>query len=114
MIDWDTVVIGPATAIFGEPVLYIPAGQPGMTITGVFDVAYKPLTPLGGHMGLEPLDIGLSGDTNSVGPVLGVQLSQFSQLPAQDDVLTVRDVLYRVREVQPDGHGVAKLLLNEA
>lgn len=114
MIDWDALVIGPAVAIFGETVAYTPQSGETMAITGVFDEAYKPLLPLGGSMGREPLDIGMTGDTVSAGPVLGVRLADFPVPPAQGDALVVRGTAFVVREVQADGHGAVKLLLNEA
>lgn len=114
MIDWDTNVIGPLMTVFGETVSYTPRSGSPLTITGVFDAEFRALTPLGGMLGREPLDYGGMGDTASTGPALGVQLSQFAVPPVQGDTLTVRGALYQVREVQPDSHGAARLLLNEA
>ncbi len=125
MIDWDSVVIGPAVAIFGEPVLYQPmisagpigpldsriVGGAAFQIIGVFDSEYVELQPLGiGDM------IGMPSQISSARPVLGIQLSQFTTPPAQGDVLTIvlTGQRYVVAEVRPDGHGGAKLLLNEA
>jgi len=125
VIDWDTIVIGPTVAVFGQPVLYKPmvsAGPVGprdsrvpatapFAITGVFDAEYLELAPLAiGDM------IGLPSQITSARPVLGIQLSQFLTPPAQGDRLTIIETgrVYVVQEVQPDGHGGAKLPLNEA
>ncbi len=125
MIDWDSIVIGPTVGVFGEPVLYqpmisagplgpldsrIPGADP-FQITGVFDSEYLELQPLAiGDM------IGMPSHITSARPVLGIQLSQFTTPPAQGDQLTVIATgrVYVVQEVQPDGHGGAKLPLNEA
>ncbi len=49
-------------------------------------------------------------------PVLGIRTSEFPVLPRQGDQIVVpsRSKTYSIREVQIDGHGAAKLLLNEA
>lgn len=103
MIDWDQVVIGPTVAVFGEAITYLPAAGGSLSITGVFDEAYS--------------DVDLAGGTavTTDSPVLGVQLSQFPATPAQGDQLTVMRTAttYVIREVRPDGHGSARLLLNE-
>jgi len=101
-IDWDKAVIGPLNAVFGEPVAYTTAAGASVTgISGVFDAAYS--------------DINLSDPlgTTTIKPVLGVQLSQFLALPAQDDLVQIPSVnnTYVVREVRLDGHGWAKLML---
>lgn len=133
MIDWDTIVIGPTVAVFGQPVLYQPMMQagpygpldsrvpaaPAFAITGVFDSEYLSLQPLavgdlasGGHPSMVAVPSQISGTR----PVLGVQLSQFTTAPAQGDLLTIvaTGAVYVVQEVRPDGHGAAKLPLNEA
>ncbi|KWT89350.1 hypothetical protein APY03_3429 [Variovorax sp. WDL1] len=48
--------------------------------------------------------------------MLGIRTSDFPVLPLQGDQILVpsRGKTYVIREVQIDGHGAAKLLLNEA
>lgn len=114
-VDWDTFVIGPTIAAFGEPVTYS-APAASFAITGVFDEAYLELTPLGrGGLTTESIGLGNVGAISAEMPVLGVQLSAFPVgiYPAQGDTLALRDAVYVVKEVRPDGHGWAKLLLNE-
>ena len=104
MINWDSLVLGPTLAQFGEAVTYTYATGAPISITGVFDEQY---------LGVEPAD----GQTvTSAMPVLGVQLSQFPARPQQGDgVFIVRTAQrFIVREVRPDGHGAAKLMLNDA
>jgi hypothetical protein len=102
MIDWDKVVVGPVTGVFGEAVRFMPATTRPIPITGVFDEAYVEVDPTGG-MGM-----------TSARPVLGVQLSQFLALPLQGDRLTIvrTGETFIVNEVRSDGHGAAKLMLN--
>jgi hypothetical protein len=113
-IDWDTLLIGPCMNAFAEPVTYTPAGGAPYQITGVFDRAYLEQLPFGGGGGQEPLGFGSAGNITAARPVLGVQLSQFAQEPAQDDTVLIPSVgiAYTVKEVQPDGHGWALLLLS--
>lgn len=119
-LDWGRLVLGPAARIFGEgcpadplPIRY--DGSAGTVwINGVFDEAYLELEPLGrGGLDRELTSLGAPGGISTETPVLGVQMSQFRQPPAQGDRLVVRGMLYAVKEVREDSHGWAKLLLNE-
>jgi hypothetical protein len=112
-VDWDTLVIGPTIACFGEPVSY-QAANATFPIMGVFDEAFKELTPLGaGEVTFS--DVSLGSLVTTERPVLGVQLSQFplASPPTQADLLVARGACYIVKEVRLDGHGGAKLLLNQ-
>jgi hypothetical protein len=103
MVDWDSLVLAPLQSVFGEPVTFLPAiGQP-IAVSGIFDEAYREVDLAGG----------MAVTTES--PVLGIRISDFPVLPLQGDQVTVpsRAKTYIVREVQLDGHGAAKLLLNE-
>jgi hypothetical protein len=116
--DWDGLVIGPTVAIFGDTVQYVPNIGAAFTVTGVFDQAYLELTPLGrGGPDTESWSMASPGSITAEMPVLGVQLSQFPIPPEQDDLLTITSGRFAgerfvVKEVRPDGHGGAKLLLN--
>lgn len=102
MIDWDAAVLGPLNGVFGESAWYMPATTRPLPITGIFDEAYRDID-LAGGMGV-----------STTQPVLGVQLSQFPELPEQGDRLTIARTkeTFIVKEVRPDGHGAAKLMLN--
>ena len=111
MIDWDALLLSPLMDVFGEGVpsdpstwpTYIPTSGPSFQLRGaVFDSEYIEVTT--GGEGFE---------NTSQHPVLGVRLSLFPSPPVQDDKVTIPSVgaTYRVREVQPDGHGHAKLVL---
>ncbi len=104
MIDWDKAVLAPVMAVFGEQVTYMPAGGAPFMITGVFDAQYKGVDFAGGM------------DVQTDMPVLGIRLAEFPVIPRQKDQLRIERTgeLFAVREVQPDGHGAAKLLLNGA
>ena len=104
MIDWDKAVLGPVHGVFGEPVIFMPSMGSPFPIDGVFDRAYLSVSPLGdGTM------------MTAAMPVLGVRLALFppGAPPIQHDKLQILSTgaTYRVKEVQPDGHGEAKLLL---
>jgi hypothetical protein len=101
-IDWDKEVLAPLQDVFAEPVAYTTAaGAVLLDIQGVFDAAYRNVDlsdPLG---------------TTTIVPVLGVRLALFIAPPGQDDEIQIPSVntTYVVREVRPDGHGWAKLML---
>lgn len=117
-VNWDKLVIGPTIKIFGDQVRFITFAET-FDIVGVFDEAYLELTPLGrGDDGTETFNFGSPGAITSERPVLGVQLSRFRVQPKQSDTLEVLSgkhagERFEVKEVRPDGHGGAKLLLNE-
>ena len=109
MIDWDALVVGPATAIFGEPVLYLPASTSpiytaaGILINAVFTEAYQSAGQIG--------DPGVI----STHPKLGIQVSQlpsaFDPETAQNDRFTVQRTgkTYVVKAGHLDSRGAATL-----
>lgn len=115
MIDFDTLVTGPCMGVFGEAAEYILPGHQPQPIVGVFDEAYVEVQPLG-DLGR---DIGIPGDINDAMPVIGVQLSQFRYPPEQNGLVRLPALpikrpniqVYRVQDVQNDGHGWALLKL---
>jgi hypothetical protein len=110
VIDWESLVVGPVTGVFGEAVTYAPAFAAPFLIMGVFDEGYVDQAPLGmAEM------IGIPSNVTAARPVLGIQLSTFITAPAQGDTLTVLRTgqAFTVAEVQADGHGHAMLLLND-
>jgi hypothetical protein len=114
-VDWNTLVIGPTVTVFGDPVAYTKPGGVSFQIIGVFDQEYLDNNALGAGS-LEQM--GVPGNITSTRPVVGVQLSQFpaGSSPAQGDSLTFvpTGASFVVMEVRADGHGWAKLLLNNA
>jgi hypothetical protein len=108
MIDFDALVLGPVMGIFGEDLahglpVYTPAGHAAFDLAdAVFDDAYSALMLQDG-----------APETNTLEPVLGVRLALFPVPPAQNDEVYIPRVgiTFIVRDVQPDGHGHAKLIL---
>jgi hypothetical protein len=111
-IDWDALVLTPVMAVFGEgdPAdpstlpLYTPVGRaPFRLASAVFDREYLDVTLF---------DDGSQNTTSR--PVLGVRLALFEVPPVQNDLVLIPSVgiTYIVKEVRPDGHGAAKLMLN--
>jgi len=103
-IDWDKMVLGPVIGKLGEAVTYAPSAGQVFPITGIFDEAYR------------EIDVPSGINVTSTCPVLGIRFADFPAYapPQQNDELTVirTGVTYVVREVRPDGHGGAKLMLN--
>lgn len=114
MIDWDALVVGPSTGVFGERVRYWPSiNSPifrpaGYDIVGVFDNAYTPAGQLA-----EP-------GVTSTHPILGVRVADFppSYDPeqAQNDRFWVERTgkMYVVKAGRTDSHGAARLDAMEA
>lgn len=100
MIAWDALVLGPLQSTFGEPVTFLPASGGSFAVNGIFDEAYREVDLAGGVA------------VTTEHPVLGIRTSAFQVLPKQGDQFTIRGANYTVREVQVDGHGAAKVLLN--
>ncbi|WP_299104708.1 hypothetical protein [uncultured Bradyrhizobium sp.] len=111
-IDWDAVILGPVMGVFGEGVAvdrtswptYTPRGlAPFQLADAVFDRAYADIT----------ID-GEGSEVTTRKPCLGVRTSLFLQRePLQDDRVFVPSVpgTFIVKDVRPDGHGHAKLIL---
>ncbi|WP_343618812.1 hypothetical protein [Ralstonia sp.] len=104
-VNWDALVLGPLMGVFGESVTYRPATGGSYAITGVFDDAYLK----------EVMFEDASTGVTEISAVLGVQLSQFTAVPVQNDQLSVARVntTYVVREARADSHGGMKLLLSK-
>lgn len=102
MIDWDSLVLAPLQNVFGEPVTYV--DDIGVVVAGhgIFDEAYREVNLVD------------SGAVTTEHPVLGIRTSDFSVMPRQTGRITILRTgkTYVIREVQIDGHGAAKLLLN--
>lgn len=106
-VDWDQLVLVPCQNVFGEEVQWISSLNPDpVTVTGIFDNGYKAM-PLEIVDGFSPTHV-TTADAR-----LGVQLSQFDTEPQQGDIFVIREQQYSVREVQPDSHGAADILLNK-
>lgn len=113
-IDWDVLVLAPVMGVFGEGQpddpstwpTYTPRGQtPFQLANAVFDAEYEVVT-------VEADGV----PTSTKRPVLGVRTALFpAGFPAQNDQVTIPSVgkTYVVSNVQPDGHGHAKLILME-
>ena len=105
-IDFSALVLAPAMVSFGQTVSYVPARGASFSFNGVFDEAYTELVVIDG----EAVTVKM--------PVLGVRLSDMAQYPVQGDALSTFSLVsqttnkYIVREVRPDSHGGAKLMLN--
>lgn len=106
--DWRAVtdrMNGVVMETFGETerVLYMPAtGETPYEVDGVFDEAFLDLSIVDG------------AQVATVQPRLGIQLSQFTHAPAQDDQLQIirTGLVYVVREPRLDGWGGGGLMLN--
>ena len=107
MVDWNALVLGPLNTVFGEPVTYTLASGIPIQVTGIFDEAYT------------PVELVADPSVNSARPVLGVRLSDFpadwAPERAQGEQLTIQrtGVAYVVKSGKPDGHGHARLELNQ-
>lgn len=109
MLNFDALLHGPVSAIFGEQGLgaELPTYQPqtgtAYPVDGIFDDAYVESDLLSGL------------PANTVENVFGARLAAFAAAPVQGDQITIPRVgkTYLVRDVQPDGHGWVQLRLSE-
>jgi len=107
-IDWDKVLLGPLEGVFGEgdqaggSVMFYPQIGTPYAVDGVFDAAYRDVNLVDSMV-----------DANTTQPVLGIRLAIFRAEPLQDDQVYIPSTgnMYLVKEVRPDSHGWAKLML---
>lgn len=109
-VDWDKAVLAPLANVFGEgvqkdgPIMFYPDGGTAYAIDGVFDAAYRDI-----HL------VDTLVDANTTQPVLGVRLAIFLVVPIPDDQVFIPSTgsMYLIKEVRPDSHGWAKLMLGK-
>lgn len=88
------------SALGGEPVIYRPAVEAVVTVTGIFDAQYV-LAKGSANAGVETL-----------GPAVFLRLEDLPTNPEDDEpTLEIRGVDYRVIERRPDGMGGIVLAL---
>ena len=104
MIDWQKKVLAPNIKIFGEPAVFTPAGGSAYGVNVIFDNAYKEVTV--SEYGTEIV---------SVFPAVGINLAEFSAVPAQGDTFFIprTNSTYSVRNPKPDSHGGMFVILNK-
>lgn len=84
--------------IFGEPAMYVKADAEAFRIRAIFQASYAEVDAAG-----VPIS-----DRN---PTAWVLESQVGGVPDIRDVLEVAGQSWRIREIQPDGYGIARLTL---
>lgn len=110
MIDWDELVLAPLEGVFGEGeqegrIQFHPFDGEPYDIDGIYDAAYRDAALV------DPMV-----SANTTQPILGVRLSIFraAPVPGDDQVYIPRaGKMFLVKEVRPDSHGGAKLMLGE-
>lgn len=102
MLDWDKLVLAPCEDIFGEPVIFTPAGGSPVTVTGIFDRSFRELEEA------EP------SQRDTIFVSVGLRLSQLPREPRIGDTLEVPSVsiVFSVRQPRPDGKGNVRCILN--
>ena len=100
-LDQIDLLLKTSTSTFGESCLYTKKNGQDFYIEGIFDNNYQ--------------EVESQGDlkTQSTGPKLGIRMRQFEENPREGETVTIRDIVYRVLEFQPDGQGGAVLILNK-
>ncbi|MCX8016528.1 MAG: hypothetical protein N2690_01300 [Rhodocyclaceae bacterium] len=92
-----------ALAVWGEPAQLRPATAPAAVhaLRGVFTDAYELMELIG--------DVGVA----SVRPALLVRQQDLPLQPQPGDEIEVRARRWRIAQLQPDGYGMLRLLLQE-
>ncbi|MCH7381375.1 head-tail joining protein [Acinetobacter higginsii] len=112
-VDWQSKVLSPLMAAFGQPIIYSPVKgryQNRYELTGIFDEAFTDINIVDGMT------------VTSISPCIGLNLRDLPVEPCQKDQILVKasfgaplkDTWYIVKKVMPDGHGGCRLLLNVA
>jgi hypothetical protein len=117
-IDWNRPVIAPTVGIFGDQVDHQPAYGAAFPITGVFDEAFIELTPHGPG-GIDTENFVIAYPTASASRCR----CSASSSPSSWEAAARRPPTlisgpesgrrFVVKEVRPDSHGDARLLLND-
>lgn len=103
-MEWGTMadaIIRAGIRTFGETVVYTPQLKAPREIRAIFNAEFQ---------GVDP-NIGVG--IGSVAPVIDVRLADISETPSPGDRVCIRGDHYRVVEMQPDGQGAARLLLQK-
>lgn len=82
-------------------VTYVSKEGPTFPLRGIFDNAFISVDP------------NTQAPVQSVGPVLGIKLSDLPRAPKVGDKVIVRDVPYQIDHVEKDVHGGASLFLHK-
>lgn len=112
-VDWQSKVLSPLGAAFGQPISYFPVKDRYNVkhqLVGIFDEAYTDINIVDGL------------SVTSVSPCIGLNLADLPVAPRQKDQILIyasfgaplTDTFYIVKKVMPDGHGGCRLLLNVA
>lgn len=107
MIDFDALVNVAVADTFGQAVTYNPADGAPFSIVGIFDRHHEIVL----DEVAKSESIGKGHSTTA--PVITVRLAQFATQPLQDDEVTIGSETFMVYDVQPDGRGMADLILRE-
>ncbi|MCP4352294.1 MAG: hypothetical protein GY795_43100 [Desulfobacterales bacterium] len=102
MIDFDKLVAKPCLKTFGQIALYKPQGRDAFNINGIFDAAHTVIESDG------------LAEYSTTRPMFDVSLADFPATvePVQGDLIEISGANYKVVDIQPDGVGMVKLLLN--
>ena len=104
-IDFDALVLGPAMAAFGQPIMLTPVkSQPGVAAYAARGVYTS-----------KPIQIQLEdgGYHSTVQPTLGIRLGEFATAPMQGDRIGMPQGNFEIADVLPDGQGGADLVLRD-
>jgi len=109
-VDYGADVHAHLIDVYGEAVTWHgPYGQvPAPPLVGIFDRHHEVILDE-----VKGSDLDAPGHSTTM-PVLAVRLASFSAPPEQGDELTIGSERFSVFDVQPDGHGMADLVLRLA
>ncbi len=106
MIDFASLVLAPAMAVFGQSVTIMPVvSQPGAS-------PY----PARGVYASKPIQIQIEGGGyhSTVQPTLGIRLADFAVPPMQGDTVDLGTLgQFEIADVNPDGQGGADCPLRD-
>lgn len=109
LVDYEADVHEPLMEVYGRTVTYSPVVSAPATaafeITGIFDRHHEIILDE-----VKGSELDAPGHSTTA-PVLSVRLADFAVPPEQGDEVTIDAETFSVWDVQPDGHGMADLVL---
>lgn len=107
LVDFGADVHVHLVTVYGDPVTWL--GPTGVVaappLVAIFDRHHEVVLDE-----VKGSELDASGHSTTL-PVLSVRLGDFSTAPAQGDRVTIGAETFRVWDIQPDGQGMADLVL---
>jgi hypothetical protein len=99
-MDADLANVFMNTDAFAEECTFRPVSDEEYVVIGIFDSPHEEVTP------------GMAS-VSSVALSVTIRETSFRSKPTRKDTITIRQMRYAIRDIQPDGVGLLHLFLSE-